>query len=158
MNHASLIGSRALRLAAVLCLCAAGCKTASFTPYVAPRVTGAVVQADTGAPLQGAIVSRATGDLTHGGLEQPKGGQMLEQPAMVTTDRHGEFTLKSVRSLSVFPRATWFSSGIVVERAGFERQVLTFSLTDATNTPAGEPLIEAGKITLVHARKKQSAP
>jgi hypothetical protein len=69
--------------------------------------------------------------------------------APVRTERDGRFTLDTERVLTPFRGAGWFSVQLSFEHAGYERLRTNYSrLNLSTNTPNGEPLLDAGDILL----------
>jgi hypothetical protein len=136
----------------VLCLAVfalIGCESMPFSPFIAPRVTGRVLTADSRQPLAGVLVkSGANAAGLRGGMP-PKGGELLMAKAPVRTDREGRFTLDTERVLTPFRGAGWFSVQLSFERAGYERFWTNYSsLNTSTNLPHGEPLLDAGEILL----------
>jgi hypothetical protein len=104
------------------CLCAAaltGCRTGSFTSCVSPQVTGRVLAADTGQPLDGVTVRRVLPMMTAGEDTAPKGGQLLMQPGGARTDADGRFVLDGERAFSLFRRGGWSSITVSFSRAGY---------------------------------------
>ena len=135
-----------------LCLAAvalAGCESMPFSPFTSPRVTGRVLAADTGRPLADVTVqSGARRDGSRGAIP-PKGGELLMAKAPVRTDQDGRFTLDTERVLTPFRGARWFSVQLYFQRAGYERFRTNYStLNLSTNSPNGEPLLNAGEIRL----------
>ena len=140
-----------------LCLAAlalAGCKGISLSPFVAPRVTGRVVSADTGAPLADVKVTSVGHAAESSRTIPPKGGELLMADYPVRTDRDGRFALDAVRALTPFRGARWFSVELCFERAGYQRFRASYSSPNlSTNSPKGESLLDAGDIRLHPARK-----
>lgn len=133
----------------LLAVMAGGCQSLRLGPYTAPRVTGRVVAADTGQPLAGVEVQRGSPSTKRRLAEPPKGGEVLLEKAAVRTDSQGRFTLPSERALTVFRPAGWNFVQLTLQRAGYERFQTNFAFTELlTNTPAGEPLLNAGDISL----------
>ena len=67
----------------------------------------------------------------------------------MVTDRDGRFTLETERALTPFRGAGWFSVQLLFERSGYERFRTNYSsLNVSTNSPKGEPLLDAGDILL----------
>ena len=140
-----------------LCLAAlslAGCKGMPLSPFVAPRVTGRVLSADTGAPLSDVKVT----NLGHVGESSrtlpPKGSELLVSDYPVRTDRDGRFALEAVRALTPFRGARWFSVRLCFERVGYQRLQASYSSANlSTNSPKSEPLLDAGDILLQPAQR-----
>ena len=127
----------------------AGCKAMPFSPLVSPRVTGRVLAADTGAPLAGVKVMSGQHAEGFKGVLPPKGGELLTVKAPVRTGPDGRFTLDTERVLTPFRGAGWFSLQLSFERAGYERFRTNYpSASLSTNSPKGEPLLDAGNILL----------
>lgn len=73
----------------------------------------------------------------------------MKQPAIVTTDAEGNFTLLAERDLTVLRSATWFSVRLVFEHSRYERLTGVYVAAQATNTWKGEPLVQTGDVLLV---------
>lgn len=138
---------RALALALVT-LALAGCKSASPSQYISPRITGRVLDARTQQPIEGVQVWRLTPPDPN---VDPalKGGQVMQQQAAaVRTRSDGTFVLVSERNLAVFRRLGWYSVSLTLAHPSYERLTTEFTLANATNTASGEPLVRAGDIQL----------
>ena len=140
-----------------LCLAAValvGCESLPFSPFISPRVTGRVLAADTGQPLAGVTVKSGAQRDDSRGVIPPKGGELLIAKSPVRTDRDGRFTLDTQRALTPFRGSGWFSVQLSFQRAGYERFRTNYSsLNSRTNSPNGEPLLNAGEILLHPASK-----
>ena len=132
----------------VLALLLAGCASRPWGPYASPRVAGLVVAADTGKPIARVEVSRRAYE-SDGSLQPPKGGELLMRPAPALTGPDGRFVLASERVLTIFRGAGWNQVQLTFSRAGYLRLQTNFSLTIATNSPSGEPLVDIGQVALV---------
>jgi hypothetical protein len=126
----------------------AGCSSGSPSRFVAPRMTGRTLDAQTHQPIAGVRVRRGeaapsskTGDL-------PRASDVVEKGAVERTDRDGRFVLGSVRELSVFRRFGWYSVDLSFEHANYQRLTTNYTLASSTNTPAGEPVVHTGDILL----------
>ena len=117
----------------------------SISQYVSPRVTGRVVDEQTGQPIEGVYVQRSSD--TPRSMDPPKGGEQLVQPAPVTTGADGHFEMKSVRSLSLISRFEWFSVSLSFTHPKYERLTKRFQSGGTTNRSA-EPLVDTGVIVL----------
>ena len=75
----------------------------------------------------------------------------------IQTDANGCFSLGSERVLTFYRFAGWDSVRLFVERAGYDRLKTNYSgaSLQVTNTPSGEPLVDAGDILLRPARAKR---
>jgi hypothetical protein len=135
-------------------LALAGCESHPLSPYVSPRVTGRVLAADTGQPLDGVKITTGQRPDSARSTEPPKGGQILASQPPVQTDRDGRFVLESERVLTPFGVSGWFTLQLVFERSGYERFFTNFSRINLrTNTWQGEPVLDAGNVLLQPARK-----
>jgi hypothetical protein len=159
MNHAPLavppLGGRhsLIRLKlflglSSLALTLAGCQSGSPAPYIAPRVTGRVLDARTSQPLAGVAVSRLTPDQNPDPSNPPHGGQLIEQVPVVRTGPDGSFVLDSVRDFTPFRRSGWYGVSIAFEHRDYVRRVIDYTLANATNSAKGEPVVPAGDIRL----------
>ncbi len=126
----------------------AGCKSSSPAPYVAPRVVGRVLDAQTQQPLKGVKVQRLVSEQQPNVLDEVKGGQVMASAPAVRTDADGRFELASRRSLSPFHRGGWYSVSLAFECPGCLRFTTNYSLKHAVITPKGEPVVNTGDIWL----------
>jgi hypothetical protein len=138
-------------LAAALGSVLGGCHSPS--QYVSPRVTGRVLNEQTRQPIQNVQVRRQADKPSS--LEPPKGGQLLMQAPYILTEADGNFALKSERALAFLWRVRWYSVTLSFAHRGYETLAQTFTLAHSTNTPAGEPLVEAGDILLKPLQPKE---
>jgi hypothetical protein len=125
-----------------------GCKSSSPAPYVSPKVTGRVLDAQTHQPLKGVKVQRLIPDQAPNVANDVKGGQVMAKAPAVRTTADGTFELASERSLSPFQRGGWYSVSITFEHPGYFRCVTNYSLKHAVITPKGEPVVHTGDIWL----------
>ena len=125
-----------------------GCKSSSPAPYVSPKVTGRVIDAQTRQPIKGVKVQRLIPDQEPNVLTPVKGGQVLAKAPAVRTAADGSFVLTSQRSLLPLHRGGWYSVSLAFEYPEYARFVTNYSLRDAVKTPNGEPLVQAGDIPL----------
>jgi hypothetical protein len=133
----------------------ASCKTSSPSYYISPRVTGCVLDAETKQPVVNVRVRRQTANQSYKPIVPPKGGEQMENaPQTATTDREGIFTLGSIKDLGIFFRPGWFTVTLALEHSGYERAIVSYGLSDATNAPSGEPLIQAGNILIIPVSKE----
>ena len=141
----------------MLCLAAvvwAGCESMPFSPFISPRVTGRVLAADSRQPLADVAVKSGAEARGYRGSMPAKGGELLMAKAPARTDRDGRFTLETERALTPFRGAGWFSVQLLFERAGYQSFRTNYStLNISTNSPAGEPLLDAGDILLQRVSK-----
>ncbi len=145
-----------VRLGVVLLLSAfgaVGCKSTSLSTYVAPRVVGRTVNVETRQPVEDVKVRRVTSDESYRPLDPPKGGQVMERTPAVRSGKDGRFDLDSVRALAPFARDGWYSVTIRFEHPDYGWCDIGYTLANATNTPAGEPLVNAGDILLIPRAK-----
>ena len=127
----------------------AGCKSMPFSPFISPRVTGYVLAADNRQPLVNVTVKSGAQATGYRPGMPPKGGEILMAKAPVRTDRSGRFTLETERVLTPFRRGAWFSVQLLFECPGYERFRTNYStLNLITNSPNGEPVLNAGDILL----------
>lgn len=143
-------------LAAIILV--AGCE------YLAPphqdwteaRIVGTVVDGDTQAPVSGAKITRVRPNApnTGGFGDRDKGGpQMMDQPAVATSNATGHFELEAVKTayllLDSFPD---YAVTIRVQAEGYQtlQRYLT-NVTYANGDKKTVPIIAAGNIPL---RKK----
>lgn len=127
-----------------------GCKSSSNSPsrYVAPRVEGRVLDAQTRQPIGGVSVRRIDPDTDVGAGEIPKGALALEQSLDIRTRKDGSFVVASKRDLELFGRSSWYSVAINFKHPGYASFTTNYTPANATPTPSGEPLVKAGDILL----------
>jgi hypothetical protein len=137
-------------LSAILALLAAGtvtaCKSHSPSQYISPRVTGRVVDAQTHQPLDDAFVRKVTG--AQKSMDQMKGAQQIQLPAPIRTRADGTFVVDSAQALAFFRTVGWYSVTLSYEHAGYQDLIVSYSLSQSTNTPTGEPWVNAGDVPL----------
>lgn len=140
----------ALPLACVIAACGvAGCKSASPSQFIAPRVEGRVLDAQTRQPIAGVSVRRINRGADAPSGETLKGAEVMAQTPDVRTGNDGAFALASDRNLRLFSRSGWFTVTIGFKHAAYASFTTNYTRANATNTPAGEPLVKAGDILLV---------
>ena len=80
---------------------------------------------------------------------QPKGGELLMEPAGVRTDASGRFALEAERVVAVFRRGNWHSVTVSFERSGYESFQTNFTSAGfKERSPEGVPLVNTGDILL----------
>jgi hypothetical protein len=137
-----------LSIAAFLALLLAlGCKSRPLGPYVSPRISGQVLDADTQQPLAGVKVTRGPSKTGTTG-SSPKGGELLMRKTPVQTDDEGRFVLASERVLSIVRGANWNLISLSFDRAGCAHFQTNFPAGAASNSDGGEPRLDVGRIML----------
>jgi len=135
-----------------LALLAAGfltaCKSHSPSQYISPRVTGRVIDARTHQPIEGVYVRRITGEQRYRSMEPMKGAQQIQLPAPIRTREDGTFVVDSTQALAFFRTVGWYSVTLSYEHSGYQSFEASYSLSQSTNTPSGEPWVNAGDIPL----------
>lgn len=131
----------------------AGCQTNSPSHYISPRVTGRVLDAQTHQPLAGVQVQRVSANENLQDMETPRGGKAIEKAPPIRTGADGSYVLDSERALTFFQKAGWYSVTLSFQHAKYEPFVTTYTITDATPTPGGEPLVKAKDILLIPLAK-----
>jgi hypothetical protein len=121
----------------------------SFVQYISPRVEGRVVDAQTHEPLADTRVEKLSFKKKPNPAEPPKGAQVLIQHNAIFTGADGTFVLDSQKAIAVFRSVFWYSIGLSFQHAGYQTFTTNYSAANATNTPSGTPLVEAGDILLV---------
>jgi hypothetical protein len=140
---------------ALLLMALAGCQAKPLGPYVAPRVTGRVLAADTHQAVAGAKVNRGRPEATPLAGFPPKGGELLLRKSDILTDHEGRFVLPSERVLTLFRWGGWSMVRLSVEHGGYQRFQTNYAATNlvVTNLSGGEPVLDAGEILLKPSRK-----
>ena len=152
-SHSWLKGAANGPLALLLfAVAVAGCKS-DHTYYISPRLTGRVVHAETREPLTGVVIRRLERNYDPTPDSIPKGGELAELNRGVWTDAGGRFVLESRRNISLFSHASWWSVTITCEKSGFDRFRTNFTLSQSTISASGEPLVDAGDISLHPVRR-----
>jgi hypothetical protein len=129
-----------------------GCQSASPTAYVAPRITGRVLDVQSQQPLAQVTVRRLGDDQNRSRMEPRHGGQTLQQPPAFRTSVDGAFVLESARALTPFRTTGWYVVYVAFELEGYESKVIHYTLANATNNFKGEPVINAGDIKLARSK------
>ena len=139
----------ALQLTGLISVCALiGCVSSSPSQYVSPRITGRVLDAQSKQPIAGVNVKRVSPYQAPGADDAKKGAQIMGQASTIRTDSNGTFVLDSERDLTLFRNVGWYSASVSFEHPAYQQLVTTYTLTNATITANGEPLVSAGDILL----------
>lgn len=137
-------------LGCVLAACiVAGCKSTSPSQYIAPRVEGRVLDAQTRQPIAGVTVQKINSGSEVAAGEIPKGAQAMQQAPYVRTGNDGAFALASKRNLELFGRSRWYSVTISFKHSGYTSFMTNYTPSSATPTASGEPLVKTGDVLLV---------
>jgi hypothetical protein len=126
----------------------AACKSSSPSQYISPRIEGRVVDGITHQPVVDVRVQPASANEAYRS-QQVKGGELIARAPVVRSEEDGTFALASERAVAVFRTLGWYSINVSFAHPSYQPLTVRYTLTDATNTPAGEPLIRAGDILLV---------
>jgi hypothetical protein len=126
----------------------AGCKSTSPSQYIAPRVEGRVLDAQTRQPIGGVTVQKVNPGSEVAAGEIPKGAQAMQQTPYVRTKSDGTFTLVSKRNLELFGRSSWYSVTISFKHPRYASFMTNFTPASATPTASGEPLVKTGDLLL----------
>lgn len=129
-------------------LFAAGCKTSSVSHYVSPRITGRVLDATSREPLKGVKVQRVETSSYARPDGPQKAGEVMQSERGVVTDKYGQFTLDSKKTVTLFSAVGWYSVTVNFKLDGYAQAFATFSRTNAVVSAAGEPVVSAGDIFL----------
>jgi len=127
----------------------AGCKSTSPSKYIAPRVEGRVLDAQTRQPIGGVTVRWFDPGAEVASGEIPKGALAMQQAPDVRTGKDGAFTLASKRNLALFGRSSWYSVAISFKHSAYAPFMTNYTPANATPPASGEPLVKAGDILLV---------
>lgn len=139
----------ALMLGVLLAISAfAGCKSASLSQYVSPRVEGRVLNAESRQPIEAVKVHRGLPGQAPAADPATKGAELLERTPAIRSRKDGTFVMASERGLDLFRQGGWYSVTLSFEHAGYASFTTNYTLANATNTPGGEPLVRAGNILL----------
>jgi hypothetical protein len=127
----------------------AGCASRSVAHYTAPRMTGRILDEVSGEPLSDVRVRRLPSESNAQLASAGHGGErLLDAGSEVRTGNDGRFLLESVRTLGFLWSYGWYSVTVSFERSGYQTLVRSYTLTDSTNTPSGEPLVQTGDVLL----------
>lgn len=137
-----------------LILSAAGCSSLKgpHVEYDAPRVTGRVVDGETGQPIHRAAVRRWSQPPVKSSAQPEKGATQLRSKPVTYTDEAGRFIVPAKQSayLLLGHGGAAFSAALLIQHPNYTS--LVTNLTGA-KWPAGEkkgpPEIEAGDLRLV---------
>jgi hypothetical protein len=128
-----------------------GCESPS--QYVSPRITGRVVDEQTGQPIAKVRVQRWSGAAPVGSMDPKKGAQNLDQEPHVFTDPDGAFVLQSERSVAFFRQLGWYPVTLSFAHPKYEPMTFSYAEAAATNLPSGEPLVKTGDTRLKPSSK-----
>jgi hypothetical protein len=138
----------------VACLLSA-CSLAPRSQYVAPRISGRILDAQSRQPVKDVRVRRVESDAPATSTGSAGGARLLEETDAVRSQGDGSFVLSSVRSLDVFQSFGWYSVTVAFERGGYQSCRRSYTLVNATNSPSGEPRIDTGDILMAPLRKAE---
>ncbi len=127
---------------------AGGCQSGPFGPYVSPRVSGQVVAAHTGLPLAGVKITRGKTPSQDVTTSPEKGAELLTSKVPAETGRDGRFVLPGERVLSIIRSPGWRTVSLSFNRAGYVRFRTNCPTAMATNSLAGEPVLDIGRVSL----------
>ena len=136
----------ALALATLTTL-ATGCKH-SLSQYIAPRVTGTVLDAGTHQPVSGVQVHRLGDNPPPAPGEIPRGAETLKRTPGERTRADGTFVLASKRDLAIIRRVKWYSTTLSFTHPRYQELTRSYVATNATETSSGEPWVNAGDVLL----------
>lgn len=132
----------------LIALAAAGCKSRPLGPYVSPRVTGQVLDANTRQPLAGVQVTRGPSPRSASAGSPLKGAELLLRKTPAQTDRQGRFVLASERVLSIVRGANWNVVPLSFDRRGYRHFHTNCPTSFAITSASGEPELDVGQILL----------
>jgi hypothetical protein len=121
-----------------------GCKSPS--QYISPRVEGRVVDSKTRKPIADAEVRRVVNEIKD--PDPQRGAEALDATVPAITDEQGNFVVQSRTALAFLRRLHWYTITLSFAHSGYERLKQTYTFSNATNSPAGEPIVRAGDILL----------
>jgi hypothetical protein len=147
-----LVNVAPLSWAMIACL-SGGCKSTSPSQYIAPRVEGRVLDAQSHHPIKDVQVRRLAADDNYRAEDPPKGGELIKKAPAVRTVADGTFVMDSVRDFAVLQQIGWFSLSLTFQHPAYERFITNYTLARATNTVSGEPLVRTGDILLTPLAK-----
>ncbi len=130
-----------------------GCQSNSPSHYISPQVTGRVLDAQTHQPVADVKVTRVSSGESLQDMETPRGGKAMEKAPAVRTGTDGSYVLDSERALSFFQKSGWYSVTLSFEHPHYERFLTTYTITDATLSPGGEPWVKAKDVLLFPLQK-----
>ena len=151
-NTRILLSAVALSLGIVACL-SGGCKSSSPSQYVAPRVEGRVLDAQSHQPIKDVQVRRRAADDNYRAEDPPKGAEMIKKAPPVRTAADGTFVMESLRDIALLQTIGSYSLNLTFQHPAYERFFTNYTLARATNTASGEPLVKTGDILLIPLAK-----
>jgi hypothetical protein len=151
-NTRILLSILALGSVTAACLLG-GCKSASPSQYISPRVEGRVLDSQSHQPIKDVQVRRLAGDESYRAEDPPKGGERLQKAPAVRTAADGTFVLDSVRDFALLQTLGWYSLNLSFQHPAYERFFTNYTMASATNTVKGEPLVRTGNILLTPLAK-----
>jgi hypothetical protein len=139
----------------------AGCKTLQLSHYVAPRVTGRVLAADTHQPLADASVRHVMPAANDSDMPVRAGQIEEDETFAIRTGKDGTFVMDSQRDLGLLSD-NWWSATISFSHPGYLTLRTNYTPVTVTRySPDGEPLVQTGDILLrplTQARNDRSKP
>jgi len=147
---------RNLCLAAVMAMVflLASCQSQKISQYVAPRITGRVLDGQSQQPLANVQIRKVSGQQRWTADDSMSAGQAMQRNVERTAG-DGTFELASQRDLAFLRKTGWYSVTLSFSRNGYQDLSVTYSLTNSTQTVSGEPWIQTGDVLLFPVKKSK---
>lgn len=132
-----------------LSVCVLGCSSNDKTlgKYTSPRIKGRVVDAKTGVPLERVIVHRNPSSKNSSPADRPHGAQAQSSREVAYSDKNGQYSFPSKKTLSIGGDKTW--SGLQLRFVRSDYITLTTNFVNKGDSRTnGVPFLELGEIEL----------
>jgi len=146
MNTKTIYSCRVALITLVSIL--AGCTTSSPSQYISPRITGRVIDTKTGQPIENVQVRRRGNDERTPSPESAKGGEQMTRSSAAYTKPDGSFIIASESEVAFLRAVGWYSVTLSFEHPAYYKTAKSYTPKNSTNSPAGEPWIQAGDIPM----------
>ncbi len=137
---------RSVLIGAMLVL--AGCSTSSPSHYISPRITGRVVDAKSGQPVETVQVRTIGNNERAQAADTAKGAERMTRTSAFDTKPDGTFVIPSEKEVAFFRAVGWYSVTLSFEHPAYYKTVKTYMPKNATNSASGEPWIQTGDISV----------
>ena len=132
---------------AILLLC--GCQSFRMQDYVSPRITGVVLDAETGDPVPNVTVRKVSGDQSLQPESPPKGGEQMLSGDQVQTDKDGRFAMAARKDVLTFSSGSAFAVRLQFQHSRYESFRTNYSGKGITVAgPKRPPELNTGEILL----------
>jgi hypothetical protein len=128
----------------------AGCHSVGLFDSTTPRLTGRVLNADTGQPLSGVKIVRLLPGQSPNTGSPPYGAQLLLQGRPVLSAADGSFAVSGTKYMTFLKPPGQWSARLMLQATHNDMQVTNFTAADAAVNSATNPrVMNVGDVRLL---------